>query len=162
MANQQSMLSANKAAKQWGKSRNTIKRDIENGTLSAAKGDNGGYLINVTELLRAYGEPAQGNTSKQPENNQAHAQIKAPSNPVQNNDLQSKVNLYAQEVRHLREKVANLEKQNEKTERKLEQKEQALSESIASERKLTQTVTALLTAPPTTKKRQWFWQRKKP
>lgn len=47
-------LSAREAAKAAGKAVTTITRAIENGKLSAARTDNGGYDIDPAELFRAF------------------------------------------------------------------------------------------------------------
>ena len=54
-------LSARQASIQFGKSVNTITKDIKDGTLSAEK-DTTGYKIDVSELIRVYGEPAKSDT----------------------------------------------------------------------------------------------------
>lgn len=47
-------LSANEAAKRTGKSVPTITRAIKSGKISAEKLDSGGYLIDPSELFRAF------------------------------------------------------------------------------------------------------------
>jgi len=49
-----------KAAKVYGKSRTTLYRHVRNGKLSAEKrahGDKDVYVVDLAELVRAYGEP---------------------------------------------------------------------------------------------------------
>lgn len=52
------MLSPNEAAKRVGKSKSTILRDIRKGKLSAARGDDRSYQIDLSELARVYGGDA--------------------------------------------------------------------------------------------------------
>jgi hypothetical protein len=47
-------LSANEAAKRVGKSIPTITRAVKSGKISAEKTDSGGYLIDPSELFRAF------------------------------------------------------------------------------------------------------------
>lgn len=47
-------LSANEAAKQTGKSVPTITRAIKSGKISAERTENGGYLIDPSELFRVF------------------------------------------------------------------------------------------------------------
>jgi len=51
-------LSLRNAAKEAGVSKSTILRAIQNGRLSAARTDDGGYSIEPSELFRVY-EPAK-------------------------------------------------------------------------------------------------------
>lgn len=53
-------LSLREAAQQAGTSKSTILRAIQNGRLSAARTDDGGYSIDPAELFRVY--PAKGST----------------------------------------------------------------------------------------------------
>lgn len=58
-------LSASQAAKETGKSIPTITRAIKSGKLSAEKQDGGGYLIDASELFRAF-PPASNETPVTP------------------------------------------------------------------------------------------------
>ena len=58
-------MSASQAAKETGKSIPTITRAIKSGKLSADKQDGGGYLIDASELFRAF-PPASNETPVTP------------------------------------------------------------------------------------------------
>lgn len=49
-------LNISQAATATGKSRRTIERAIQSGKMSASKNDGGSYDIDVSELIRVYGE----------------------------------------------------------------------------------------------------------
>lgn len=56
-------FSLRQAAEQAGVSKSTILRAIQNGRLSAARTDDGGYAIDAAELCRVYGERVAQQTS---------------------------------------------------------------------------------------------------
>lgn len=57
-------VSVSKAAKLSGKSRSTIQRHIKEGKLSAGRNRAGSPVIDVSELLRVYGNLATGETAQ--------------------------------------------------------------------------------------------------
>ena len=59
-------LSANEAAKRTGKSVPTITRAIKSGKISAEKTGNGGYLIEPSELFRAFPASTEPNDETPP------------------------------------------------------------------------------------------------
>jgi hypothetical protein len=50
------MLSLTDAAKQVGRSKSALLKAIKSGKLSAVRGSNGAYSVDLAELLRAYGD----------------------------------------------------------------------------------------------------------
>ena len=61
------MLSLSKAAKVVGVSKATIHRAIKSGRISAARQDDGSYLIDLAELRRVYPQDLCSNDSETPE-----------------------------------------------------------------------------------------------
>ena len=59
-------ISANEAAKQTGKSVPTITRAIKSGKISAQKTGSGGYLIDPSELFRAFSPVTKHNDETPP------------------------------------------------------------------------------------------------
>lgn len=59
-------LSLREAAQQAGTSKSTILRAIQNGRLSAARTDDGGYSIDPAELFRVYPVKSSTDTPQQP------------------------------------------------------------------------------------------------
>lgn len=50
------MLSLSEAGKQVGRSRSALLKAIKSGKLSAVRGSNGSYSVDLAELLRVYGD----------------------------------------------------------------------------------------------------------
>lgn len=50
-------LNISQAAKEWGIARSTIQRKIRSGELSATTGDGASKVIDISEMLRVFGEP---------------------------------------------------------------------------------------------------------
>ena len=118
------------AAKATGKSKTTIQRAISKGLISAAKGENGRYAIDPSELHRVFpmapsetiAGPSQMDTSRPPDETPLQVKIEA-------------------------------------LEAMLEREREALSEMRSDRDSWKQQATALLGAPDQPKRRRW-WQWK--
>ncbi len=105
------MLSLRAAAEMAGTSKSSIFRAIRSGRLSAARGDDGSFQIEPSELARAF--PPQ---MSRPER-AGHAplgQIETPDLALRNAMLEGEVKALGAEVRLLREAVDRLERDRDR------------------------------------------------
>lgn len=91
------------AARLYGKSRMTLHRHCDAGRLSSRLNDDGQRLIDLSELIRAYGEPPNYKTPKTP--------LKSPRRYTQHERdtlLLSELHALRQQVASLQEEVSEL------------------------------------------------------
>src|SRR4051794_890979 len=99
------MLSLRAAAEVAGTSKSSIFRAIRSGRLSAARGDDGGYLIDPAELMRCY----QSQVSRPERTGHApEGRTEASDSGRRNAELEGEVKALSTEVRLLREAVDRL------------------------------------------------------
>lgn len=97
-------LNLSQAARLYGKSRMTIHRHCRSGRVTSRVSDDGQRLIDLSELIRAYGEPPNGVTpDTPPEVSQRY--IPGDTPPSQRDDL------LLRELQALREQVAQLQEE---------------------------------------------------
>lgn len=87
------------AARLYGKSRMTLHRHCDAGRLSSRLSDDGQRLIDLSELIRAYGEPPNHKTAKTP--------LKTPRRYTQH----ERDTLLLNELQALREQVTALQQE---------------------------------------------------
>ena len=87
-----SILASGQAAKAGWPSRQTIYRKVRSGELSAEPDANGTAVIDTSELIRVFGEPASRDT--------------APETPQSDSGLQAQVSLLQLELTRAREDLA--------------------------------------------------------
>lgn len=87
------------AARLYGKSRMTLHRHCDSGRLSSRLSDDGQRLIDLSELIRAYGEPPNHKTAKTP--------LKPPRRYTQH----ERDTLLLSELQALRDQVAALQQE---------------------------------------------------
>src|SRR3954469_12237174 len=109
------MLSLRAAAEMAGTSKSSIFRAIRSGRLSAARGDDGGYLIDPAELSRVFSPQVSrperaGNVSP----GQTEAATGTDDLALRNASLQGEVKALSTEVRLLREAVDRLERDRDR------------------------------------------------
>ncbi|MDR5900450.1 hypothetical protein QC823_15915 [Halomonas vilamensis] len=88
------------AAKLYGKARSTIHRAIESGRLSCSVRGDGVRVIDLSELIRLWGEPPNAPTSKQ--------QSATPDEPDTQQAMLHELQAMRRELVALREEVAQL------------------------------------------------------
>lgn len=103
-------LNLSQAARLYGKSRMTLHRHCGSGRITSRLSDDGQRLIDLSELIRAYGEPPNRVTPNTPS---GEAQRHTPGNtsPSERDDL------LLRELRVLREQVAQLQEEVRKLQR---------------------------------------------
>jgi len=118
-------LNISQASKLYGKDRSSIQRKIKNGELSCEADENGHKQIDLSELIRIYGEPPKSDTGA----------TLLQSGGVQQPDTPYATPHYEQEINFLEKQVKALEedKKDLKTER------DRLLDMLETEQKKTQT-----------------------
>jgi len=99
-------LTLQEAATQVGKSRSTIWRAVKNGKLSAHKQDGGDFLVDASELLRAY-PPVARATSQDTKDETTR-------NSNENSPLQVELEAAKQRIRELEADKADLRGERDK------------------------------------------------
>lgn len=103
-------LNATQAAKLYGKSRMTIWRYVTSGRLSSRIGDDGQRLIDLSELIRVFGEPNRPVTPVTVTSTDSDtATVTPPDTAI--SDLLEEMRLLREEVRELRETLLRIEHQ---------------------------------------------------
>lgn len=94
-------ISVSEAARLYGKDRKTLYRHINKGRLSAGSVEDGVRLIDMSELIRVYGEPPTSNaTGVTPTN----GDVATPSTQA----LMDEISALRQEVQGLRDELKRL------------------------------------------------------
>lgn len=97
-------LNLSQAARLYGKSRMTIHRHCRSGRVTSRLGDDGKRLIDLSELIRAYGEPPSSVTPDTPP--EASQRYTPGDTPQSKRD-----DLLLRELQALREQVAQLQEE---------------------------------------------------
>src|SRR5215210_2897151 len=105
------MLSLRAAAEMAGTSKSSIFRAIRSGRLSAARGDDGSFQIDPSELMRAF--PPQVSRPERA-GNAPSGQSETPDLALRNATLEGEVKALGTEVRLLREAVDRLERDRDR------------------------------------------------
>ena len=107
----QTYFTIGQAAKETGKSKATISRDIKKGKLSAEKLENGSYKIQVVELFRLYERKETGVTGSTNENETIGNPHETPSELI---ELRVKVKGLEEQLSREKEQCDKWERQAER------------------------------------------------
>src|SRR3954470_16010441 len=109
------MLSLRAAAEVAGTSKSSIFRAIRSGRLSAARGDDGGYLIDPSELTRVF-SPQVSRPERAGDGSPGQTEAAGGTGDLalRNASLQGEVKALGTEVRLLREAVDRLERDRDR------------------------------------------------
>lgn len=101
-------LNLSQAARLYGKSRMTIHRHCRSGRVTSRLSDDGQRLIDLSELIRAYGEPANGVTPVTPPD---VSQRYTPEDTLPRPSERARDDLLLRELQALREQVTQLQEE---------------------------------------------------
>ena len=137
-------VNISQAARMTGKDRKTIQRHMEKGTLTFENDAQGRKLVDVSELVRVYGE------------------IKSPAKPKAGESEESPQSSTPEKVQNLEKRISDLERENEDLRKDKEERKEREKNLQAEKGKLLGIVEKqmlLLSAPEPSKKKQGFFAR---
>jgi hypothetical protein len=109
------MLSLRAAAEMAGTSKSSIFRAIRSGRLSAARGDDGSFQIEPSELVRAFPpQVSRPDIPRPASSGQTDRHAGTPDMAIRNAQLEGEVKALGAEVRLLREAVDRLERDRDR------------------------------------------------